>query len=82
MSILESLLVIAGATVITIGVAILLVVPVFFAWNAVVPAVFGLPMITFTQAIFLSVLSSCLFKPSVPSKADIKSAIRDVRDGK
>lgn len=37
-------------------------VVVYFAWNAVVPAIFGLKAITFTQALWLSVLANSLFK--------------------
>lgn len=41
---------------------------VWLLWNAVVPAVFGLPALTYIQAFLLTWLCSCLFKTSVSTK--------------
>lgn len=35
---------------------------VYWCWNYVMPSLFGLPEITFIQAIALNILASCLFK--------------------
>lgn len=69
-----------GAFALLIAASLLSVLPIYFAWNAVVPLIFGLAPLTFTQAIWLSVLSSALFKTSVPSKSDIKGAIKEAMD--
>lgn len=48
-----------------IGIALLvIVVPIMLLWNAVVPDVFGLPEITFLQALMLSVLPGFLVRSS------------------
>ncbi len=67
---------IAGIALV-IAVALLSALPIWLAWNAVIPTLFGLPVITFTQALYLSILASSLFKPTVPGKSDIKEAIKD-----
>lgn len=63
--------VIAAATGI-IGLIILLVLIyagfIFWAWNAVVPQVFGLPQIDLVQALALSVLATAFFKNTTISK--------------
>lgn len=41
---------------------------VWLLWNAVVPAVFGLPALTYIQAFLLTWLCSCLFKTSISTK--------------
>ena len=43
---------------------LLLALPVFIVWNLVVPDVFGLPTITFWQALGISMLTRMLFAPS------------------
>jgi hypothetical protein len=39
------------------------------AWNAVIPAVFGLPAINFIQGIALAIIGSILFKSPSVSKS-------------
>lgn len=53
-----------GIIVAIISAALGLVVafPVMWLWNAVIPAIFGLPTITWLQALCLYVLCSTLFK--------------------
>ena len=43
--------------------------PVMLLWNAVVPSIFGLKVISFTEALMLSLLSSCLFKSTTTSSS-------------
>lgn len=43
-------------------VTLLLGYPLMFLWNWLMPIIFGLPKITFWQAIGLNFLSSILFK--------------------
>lgn len=42
--------------------AVLLAVPTTLIWNAVVPDVFGLPVIDFVQALLLNFLAHIFFK--------------------
>lgn len=49
--------------------AVLIALPVMFFWNEVVPDIFGLKTISFTQALMLSGLTSCLFKSSIGSSS-------------
>jgi hypothetical protein len=42
-------------------VALLLGAPVMLLWNWLMPSIFGLPVITFWQALGLNLLSSILF---------------------
>jgi len=72
-------LAILGVIAAFIGGVLLAVLPLYFAWNAIVPVIFGLSQITFVQAIWLSVLCSCLFRSSSVSRSDITRAIKDSR---
>ena len=48
-------------------VAILIVIlgyPLMLLWNWLIPELFGLPLITFWQAIGLNLLSTILFRPT------------------
>lgn len=49
-------------------VALLLALPVWLLWNAVVPEVFGLHPITLVQALWLNLLCALLFKTTVQTK--------------
>lgn len=51
--------------------SLLSAIPVMLLWNAVVPSIFGLKVISFTEALVLSCLSTCLFK-STPSSSSSK----------
>tara|TARA_B110000091_G_C13706932_1_gene428792 strand:+ start:142 stop:348 length:207 start_codon:yes stop_codon:yes gene_type:complete len=44
--------------------ALLLIFPVMWCWNYLMPDLFGLTEITWQQAFVMSILSSLLFKPS------------------
>ena len=50
-------------------IAIFTALPVMWAWNAVIPAISGLPTIGFVQALWLSLLCSCLFKSTSSSSS-------------
>lgn len=56
-----------GFFLLLILIALLTGIPVYFLWNALMPDIFGLPEITFWQALGLSVLCSLLFKNSASS---------------
>ena len=53
---------IALAFVIVVGIAILISFPVMWLWNWLMPAIFGLKVITWTQALGLMVLSGLLVR--------------------
>ena len=42
--------------------------PMMWLWNWLMPELFGLPQITFLQAIGLNVLTSIIFRPNVTIK--------------
>ena len=52
---------------IVVGLALLMAWPVMLLWNYVMPDVFGLTVITFWQALALSMLASFLLKSSSSS---------------
>jgi uncharacterized membrane protein SpoIIM required for sporulation len=52
---------------VALAVGLLQGLPVWLLWNALMPALFELPTLTFIQAVGLSVLCGCLFKSSVSS---------------
>jgi high-affinity Fe2+/Pb2+ permease len=58
-------LVIAGL-VAGVALGLVLGLPVMWLWNWLMPAIFGLPIITFWQAVGLLVLSHMLFKSHAP----------------
>lgn len=51
-------------------VLVLLGYPLMLLWNWLIPSIFGLPEITFWQAIGLNFLSTILFKSPVTIKKD------------
>jgi hypothetical protein len=54
-----------------IAIAIVLLgYPLMLLWNWLVPIIFGLPEITFWQAIGLNLLSTILFKPTTIKNKD------------
>jgi hypothetical protein len=54
-----------------IAIAIVLLgYPLMLLWNWLMPNVFGLPEITFWQAIGLNLLSTILFKPTTIKNKD------------
>lgn len=48
----------------------LLALPVMLLWDAVIPAIFGLPEITWLQAWGLSLLCGLLFKSHITNKKE------------
>lgn len=71
---MEVLSKIIGAIVLMLAiglvVALFISLPVMWLWDAVMPDLFGLKTITWTQALWLSLLCSFLFKSSTTSKKD------------
>lgn len=49
---------------------LLLALPTMWLWNAVVPVLFGLPALTFWQALGLTLLARCLFGTGGSSSKD------------
>ena len=47
---------------------LLLGYPLMWLWNWLMPYLFGLPEITFIQAIGLNILTNILFRPSITIK--------------
>jgi hypothetical protein len=58
---------IVGVLVLAVLLSFVLAIPVWVLWNAVVPVVFGLKVVTLFQAWQLSLLSSLLFKSTSTS---------------
>lgn len=50
--------------IIAVALGVLTAFPVMFLWNAVMPGLFGLKVISLTEALLLSLLCSFLFKSS------------------
>lgn len=59
---------IAAAVSLVIIITLIFVIPVWLLWNALMPDVFGLPSITFWQALGLLLLSGMLIKSSGSNK--------------
>ena len=51
------------------ALAVLCTIPLYFLWNWLCPIIFGLPIITFWQALGLSFLSGFLFNRSTTAKS-------------
>ena len=68
--------VVVGGVVTFIGAAILIsllaAIPTFFLWNWLMPIIFGLPKLTFIQAIGVNLLCECLFKTRESSSRSSK----------
>jgi hypothetical protein len=64
-TIINLLSTISAAFLIAVGLALLIGGPLWLLWNWLMPTIFGLPHITFWQAVGLNLLSSILFKPTV-----------------
>ncbi len=58
------ILAVVGFVGLVVVVGLLMTIPVWLLWNAVMPDIFGVPAISFWQAMGVSFLSSCLFKSS------------------
>lgn len=65
----EKLVMFVGGIVTLVGMAVLSVlvmaIPTWLAWNAVMPYVFNLKPITFGQAMLLLILAEVLFKVKI-----------------
>ena len=47
----------------TVGLSLLTALPTLYLWNWLMPVLFGLPVITFWQALGITFLANILFKP-------------------
>jgi hypothetical protein len=68
----------ALAFLLAVGVAVLIGGPVWLLWNWIIPSIFGLPNITFLQAVGLHLLTSILFKNNMMNT--VKKESREVKD--
>jgi hypothetical protein len=59
---------VAVAMLIIAVAAVLLGLPLMWLWNWLMPSIFGLPFITFWQALGLNALSAILFKSTINTK--------------
>ena len=59
---------IATIVVIIVVVGVLTALPVMLLWNWLVPAIFGLPAVTFWQALGICILVRLLAYPATDSK--------------
>ena len=57
------------ALIIGAAISVMVAFPVMLLWNAVIPSIFGLQVINFSQALMLSLLCSILFKSSSSSSS-------------
>lgn len=64
----EIVFVIVTAVIVALAIGMLFAFPIMFLWNYVMPAIFGLPTITFWQAFWLKVLTAFM----VPSPIQVK----------
>jgi hypothetical protein len=64
-TIMNVLSAISLAFLIAVGLALLIGGPLWLLWNWLMPLIFGLPHITFWQAVGLNLLSSILFKTNI-----------------
>lgn len=73
---MDKFMIVAGAAVLFIFTAaifsVLGAIPVYFLWNWLCPALFGLPVVTFWQAWGLAWLTAVLFKSSFTSSTPNK----------
>jgi membrane protein required for beta-lactamase induction len=64
-TIMNVLSAISLAFLIAVVLALLIGGPLWLLWNWLMPLIFGLPQITFWQAVGLNMLSSILFKTNI-----------------
>lgn len=57
-----------GLALLALVSALLMALPVYFLWNALMPEIFGLTTLDFWQAVGVSILAACLFGRSSGSK--------------
>jgi len=54
--------IVVGVVVFALIISIFAALPIMLLWNAIVPAIFGLPAISFWQAFGLNLLSALLIR--------------------
>lgn len=62
---LNILTTISAAFLIAVSIALLIGGPLWLLWNSLMPSIFGLPYITFWQAVGINLLTTILFKSNV-----------------
>lgn len=65
--ILARIIVTVGILGVAAGIGLALAFPIKWTWNATMPYIFGLPVITWGKAWCLSFLSHCLIKSTLSS---------------
>lgn len=66
---MEIIVKVVGILVVVFAIVIASCIPVFYLWNWLMPAIFGLKTITFWQAVGLTFLCSFLFKSTISSES-------------
>ena len=69
---METFIKILGASLLLIGVlfivALVIGLPIMLLWNWLMPVIFGLPTLTFWQAVGSAILANLLFKANINLK--------------
>ena len=69
---METFIKILGASLLLIGVlfivALVIGLPIMLLWNWLMPVIFGLPTLTFCQAVGAAILANLLFKANINLK--------------
>ena len=60
---------VTGFGLLVVASALLMALPVYFLWNALMPEIFGLATLNFWQAVGVSLLAACLFGRSSGSSS-------------
>ena len=66
----NSVLIAAGAIFVSILLQMLLALPFMWLWDAVMPDLFGVKTIMWTQAWCLMIMANLLFKTNISMKTD------------
>ena len=59
---------VGGLVIVIVVFGAILALPVYFLWNWLMPAIFGLKKITLLQALGINLLAACLFKSGLYRK--------------
>ena len=59
-----------GVILLLVIIAAVIALPVMWLWNGLMPEIFGLALISFKQALGLSILSGLLFKSTSSSSSN------------
>lgn len=63
----KAFVIILSAVSVIVVITLFFTLPTFWLWNWLMPIIFGLPQLTFWQALGVTLLSSIIFKSSSSS---------------